>query len=46
MSSHNLSDQVQILSQLGYDGYSLFRYDYLLKVDGKKEMDELLKDHP
>ena len=46
MSSHNLSDQVQILSQLGYDGYSLFRYEYLLKVDGKKEMDELLKDHP
>lgn len=45
-SSHNISDQVQILYQYGYKGFSLFSYSSLLNEDGKKEMDELLKVHP
>lgn len=46
LSSQNMSDQVQILSDFGYDGYSLFKYASLNSKEGKKEMDELLKVHP
>ncbi len=46
LSSHNISDQVQILSDLGYDGYSLFKYSSLMNKNGQKEMDELLRNHP
>lgn len=46
LSFQNISDQIQILSELGYDGYSLFRYASLNMSSGKKEMDELLKVHP
>lgn len=45
-SSKNISAQVQILSDNGYKGYSLFNYSSLLKEDGEKEMSELLKAHP
>lgn len=45
-SSTNISEQVQILSNNGYKGYSLFNYSSLLKEEGEKEMRELLKSHP
>lgn len=44
-SSHNISDQVQILHEKGYDGYGLFRYDFILRKAGQKEMGELLRNH-
>ena len=46
LSSSNISEQVQILSNNGYKGYSLFNYSSLLKEDGEKEMRELLRAHP
>ena len=46
LSSSNISEQVQILSNNGYKGYSLFNYSSLLKEDGEKEMRELLRTHP
>lgn len=46
LSSQNISNQVQILSELGYDGYSLFKYASLNTKVGQKEMDELMKVHP
>ena len=46
LSSSNISEQVQILSNNGYKGYSLFNYSSLLKEDGDKEMRELLRTHP
>lgn len=46
LSHQNISDQVQVLSELGYDGYSVFKYASLKNESGKKEMDELLKVHP
>lgn len=46
LSSDNLSKQVQILSEKGYDGYSLFGYSSMQKKSGIKEMDELLRVHP
>lgn len=45
-SSSNISDQVQILSIHGYDGFSLFDYTSLESEAAKKEMDQLLKVHP
>ncbi|MFR7591321.1 MAG: glycoside hydrolase family 10 protein [Longibaculum sp.] len=45
-SSSNISKQVQILYEYGFKGYSLFAYESLLKDEGKKEMDNLIKDHP
>ena len=45
-SIDNISEQVQILYNYGYDGYSLFRYGSLIKEEGQKEMDELLRNHP
>lgn len=42
----NISNQVQILYQNGYQGYSLFSYSSLLNEAGQKEMDELLRVHP
>lgn len=46
LSTHNISDQVQILSENGYQGYSLFTYSSLKEEGGQKEMDELLRIHP
>jgi len=46
LSSHNISEQIQILSNLSYDGYSLFKYSSLKSKAGQKEMDELLRTHP
>ena len=46
LSSSNISEQVQILSNNGYKGYSLFNYSSLLKEDAEKEMRELLRTHP
>ncbi len=46
MSSDNISKQIQILHDYGYTGYCLFRYSYLQKEAGQKEIDELLKVHP
>ena len=45
-SINNISEQVQILYEYGYDGYSLFRYGSFIKEEGQKEMDELLRNHP
>lgn len=45
-STHNISDQVQILYENGYDGYSLFKYSSFENKDAIKEMDELLRVHP
>lgn len=45
LSSSNISDQVQILSRYGYNGYSLFKYSSLKKESAKKEMNELLRVH-
>lgn len=45
-SSSNISNQVQILSIHGYDGYSLFDYSSLTKEATKKELDKLLHVHP
>lgn len=46
LSCDNISNQIQILSDLGYDGYSLFKYASLNNESGQKEMDELLRVHP
>ena len=46
LSSHNISEQIQILSNLSYDGYSLFKYSSLKSKAGQNEMDELLRTHP
>lgn len=45
-SSMNIANQVQILYENGYKGYSLFNYSSLLKEDGRKELENLLKEHP
>ncbi len=45
-TSDNLSQQIQILYQNKYQGYSLFNYSSLLKKTGQKEMDELIRAHP
>lgn len=45
-STANISKQVQILYNNSYKGYGLFNYSSLLKEEGQKELDELLRGHP
>lgn len=44
--SSNISQQVQILYENGYKGYSLFNYSSISKEAAQKELDTLLKNHP
>ncbi len=41
----NISEQVDILDDYGYKGYSLFSYSSLETDEGIKEMNALLQDH-
>lgn len=43
--SDNLSHQIQVLYQYGYDGYSLFDYSSMMKEEGQKEMSEVFRHH-
>ena len=44
-SQQNMSDQIQVLSLNGYDGYSFFSYSSLVVEAGQKEMDTVIKIH-
>lgn len=44
-SNYNISQQVQILYENGYDGYSLFDYSSMKNKAGKKELQHLIQKH-
>ena len=44
-STNNLSSQVQILYEEGYQGYSFFNYQAMKSQAGQKELDNLLSEH-